>query len=92
MEENELRKQLCTVDESLLFLGLLLLSVGLSYWGVSIQREGLCRTIRGDGAGAAALPEVFPIRLWASVLVFLAALLRLDDLLKHAPRPGDCCS
>ncbi len=122
MEERALRRQLDTVDGSLLFLGLLLLSVGLSYWGVSIQREGLCRTLRGDAEGAAALPEVFPIRLWASalvvgclgfflclavgsareagdgagaesarvnlqasVLVFLAALLRLDDLLKNAP-------
>ena len=44
MEEKTLREQLCAVDGSLLFLGLLLLSVGLSYWGVSIQREGLCRT------------------------------------------------
>ena len=43
MEEKELREQLCTVDGSLLFLGLLLLSVGLSYWGVSLQREGSWR-------------------------------------------------
>lgn len=120
MEEKTLREQLCAVDGSLLFLGLLLLSVGLSYWGVSIQREELCRTLRGDGAGAEELPEVFPIRLWASalvvgclgfflclavktdreagyetaqsartnlwasVLVFLAALLRLDELLQSA--------
>ena len=111
MEEEALKRQLCTADGSLLFLGLLLLSVGLSYWGVSLQREGLCRTLRSDAEGAANLPEVFPIRLWASalvvgclgfflclaasartnlhasVLVFLAALLRLDDLLKNAPRP-----
>ena len=124
MEEEALKRQLCTVDGSLLFLGLLLLSVGLSYWGVSLQREGLCRTLRSGAEGAANLPEVFPIRLWASalvvgclgfflclavrtareagdgagaasartnlhasVLVFLAALLRLDDLLKNAPRP-----
>ena len=124
MEKEALKRQLCTVDGSLLFLGLLLLSVGLSYWGVSLQREGLCRTLRSDAEGAANLPEVFPIRLWASalvvgclgfflclavrtareagdgagaasartnlhasVLVFLAALLRLDDLLKNAPRP-----
>ena len=124
MEKEALKRQLCTVDGSLLFLGLLLLSVGLSYWGVSLQREGLCRILRSDAEGAANLPEVFPIRLWtsalvvgclgfflclavrtareagdgagaasartnlhASVLVFLAALLRLDDLLKNAPRP-----
>ena len=69
MEEEALKRQLCTVDGSLLFLGLLLLSVGLSYWGVSLQREGLCRTLRSDAEGAANLPEVFPIRLWASALV-----------------------
>ena len=122
MEEKALKRQLCTADGSLLFLSLLLLSVGLSYWGVSLQREGLCRTLRSDTEGAANLPEVFPIRLWASalvvgclgfflclavrtareagdgagaasartnlhasVLVFLAALLRLDDLLKTPP-------
>ena len=121
MEETVLREQLRTVDESLLFLLLIVLSVLLSYWGVRIQREGLCRTLQGDAEGAAALPRVFPIRLsasalvvgalgfflclalkteretarggtpaarrsactnlWASLFVFLAALLRLDDLL-----------
>ena len=69
MEEEALKRQLCTADGSLLFLGLLLLSVGLSYWGVSLQREGLCRTLRSDAEGAANLPEVFPIRRWASALV-----------------------
>ena len=69
MEEEALKRQLCTADGSLLFLGLLLLSVGLSYWGVSLQREGLCRTLRSDAEGAANLPEVFPIRLWTSALV-----------------------
>lgn len=119
MEEEELRAQLNTADQSLLFLGLLLLSVGLSYCGVSLQRAGLCKTLQGDEAGAAALPSVFPIRLWASalvvgslgfflclavrsarqatgteaasactnlwasLLVFAAALLRLGDLLKN---------
>ena len=69
MEKEALKRQLCTVDGSLLFLGLLLLSVGLSYWGVSLQREGLCRILRSDAEGAANLPEVFPIRLWTSALV-----------------------
>ena len=126
MEESEMREQLRTVDESLLFLGLLLLSIGLSYRGVALQRAGLCKTIQGDPAGAAALPPVFPIRgcasalvvgslgyflclavrscreagpgsagesartnLWASLLVFLAALLRLGELMKSAPRPEE---
>ena len=48
----------------------------------------LCLAVRtareaGDGAGAASART----NLHASVLVFLAALLRLDDLLKNAPRP-----
>ena len=57
MEETVLREQLRTVDESLLFLLLIVLSVLLSYWGVRIQREGLCRTLQGDAEGAAALPR-----------------------------------
>ena len=116
MEETVLREQLRTVDESLLFLLLIVLSVLLSYWGVRIQRE-------------AALPRVFPIRLsasalvvgalgfflclalkteretarggtpaarrsactnlWASLFVFLAALLRLDDLLGTRDASGE---
>ena len=119
MEETVLREQLRTVDESLLFLLLIVLSVLLSYWGVRIQREGLCRTLQG----------VFPIRLsasalvvgalgfflclalkteretarggtpaarrsactnlWASLFVFLAALLRLDDLLGTRDASGE---
>lgn len=129
MEETVLREQLRTVDESLLFLLLIVLSVLLSYWGVRIQREGLCRTLQGDAEGAAALHRVFPIRLsasalvvgalgfflclalkteretarggtpaarrsactnlWASLFVFLAALLRLDDLLGTRDASGE---
>ena len=59
MEETVLREQLRTVDESLLFLLLIVLSVLLSYWGVRIQREGLCRTLQGDAEGAAALPPPY---------------------------------
>ena len=128
MEETVLREQLRTVDESLLFLLLIVLSVLLSYWGVRIQREGLCRTLQGDAEGAAALPRVFPIRLsasalvvgalgfflclalkteretarggtpaarrsactnlWASLFVFIAALLRVYDLLGTRDAPG----
>lgn len=128
MEETVLREQLRTVDESLLFLLLIVLSVLLSWWGVRIQREGLSRTLQGDAEGAAALPRVFPIRLsasalvvgalgfffclavktaretggnndaagrsaqanlWASLLVLLAALLRLDDLLGTRDASGE---
>ena len=42
MEEKELREQLCTVDGSLLFLGLLLLSVGsLLFESASISNGGI---------------------------------------------------
>ena len=74
------------MDESLLFLLLIVLSVLLSYWGVRIQREGLCRTLQGDAEGAAALPRVFPIRLSASALVvgalgfFLCLALRTEPV------------
>ena len=88
MEEEALKRQLCTVDGSLLFLGLLLLSVGLSYWGVSLQREGLCRTLRSDTEGAANLPEVFPIRLWASALVVGCLGFFLCLAVRTAGRPG----
>ena len=37
MEETVLREQLRTVDESLLFLLLIVLSVLLSYWGVRLS-------------------------------------------------------
>ena len=46
MDETVLREQLRTVDESLLFLLLIVLSVLLSYWGVRIQREGQSRTLQ----------------------------------------------
>lgn len=96
MEETVLREQLRTVDESLLFLLLIVLSVLLSYWGVRIQREGLCRTLQGDAEGAAALPRVFPIRLSASALVvgalgfFLCLALKTERETARGgtPRPG----
>ncbi len=69
MEETVLREQLRTVDESLLFLLLIVLSVLLSYWGVRIQREGLCRTLQGDAEGAAAPAPGVPHPLSASALV-----------------------
>ena len=95
MEETVLREQLRTVDESLLFLLLIVLSVLLSYWGVRIQREGLCRTLQGDAEGAAALPRVFPIRLSASALVvgalgfFLCLALKTER--ERAPTCGPPC-
>ena len=98
MEETVLREQLRTVDESLLFLLLIVLSVLLSYWGVRIQREGLCRTLQGDAEGAAALPRVFPIRLSASALVvgalgfFLCLALSADRQAQAGSDPAACRS
>ena len=123
MNTKTLCRQLRQADEALLFLLFLLASVLLSYWASRIQRDGLCRVIRG--APPQSVPDVFPIRmgasalvvgslgfflclavqsareggdgaarrsactnLQASLLVFVAALLRLDDLMQNAPRPA----
>lgn len=125
MEKGRLREQLRTTDESLLFLGLLLLSIWLSYRGVELQRAELCKTIQGEPADASAQQAVFSVRwcasalvvgslgyflclavrtcreaepgaaeesartnLWTSLLVFLAALLRLGQLVKRHPASG----
>ena len=118
---EDLRLQLDTADQSLLFLRFLIFSILLSYQALSIQRQQLNDTISGDTESAARLPRVFPLRLGASalvvgslgfflclalnslrsveqedcvakqsaqtnaaasLLVFLASLLRLDDLLR----------
>lgn len=124
MDQNTLRRQLRTADQSLVFLFLLVGSVLLSCQGVRLQREGLCRQLRGESGET---PGLFPVRLgasalvvgvlgfflclavhtwqetgpesstagqrsarvnlWASLLVFLAALLRLEDLVQNAPCP-----
>lgn len=60
MEETVLREQLRTVDESLLFLLLIVLSVLLSYWGVRIQREGCAEPSRGMPRGRPPCPGCFP--------------------------------
>ena len=118
--QEELQEELKTVNQSLIFLVLIVFSVLLSLWGVLIQRRQLECTIAGNTDAVEALPPVFPIRhaagsiivgalgfflclalrtwheatqeddpaarrsactnLWASLFVFLAALLRLDDL------------
>lgn len=113
-------EQLKTIDSSLFFLLLIIVSVLISFWTVTIQRKGLCFTICGDTKAAGALPRVYPFKckssaivvgslgfflclalaalgaaesgddcvakksartnFIASLLVFLAAVLRLDDL------------
>lgn len=90
-QRKELCRQLGIADTSLEFLIVLLLSIGLSGQGVAIQREGLCRMLRGEGE---TVPDVFPIRLAASALVIVALTyffgLSLDSW--EESRGGDCLS
>lgn len=93
MEQEELCGQLETVDRSLFFLVLIVLSVLLSFWSVGIQRRQLTDAIGGNPEAAAALPPVFPIKLTAGSLV-VAALgyffsLALDSL-QTAQQQGGC--
>ncbi len=72
MEERKiLNKQLRTVNQSLFYLALIILSVLLSFWSVLIQREQLEKQLAGNPQKTAA-PDVFPIRLSASALVVCA--------------------
>lgn len=63
---EELCEQLHTLDESLAFLVLLILSICLSWKATAIQRQGLCDILRGQSEKA---PDVFPIRLVVSAIV-----------------------
>ncbi len=65
-QRDTLCRQLADVDASLYFLLLLILSVCLSWGAAAIQRQGLCRVLKGE---ARELPDVFPLRLAASALV-----------------------
>lgn len=89
MEQKQLCAQLKTVDRSLFFLVLIILSVLLSFWSVQIQRRQLADAVTGDTADAAALPPVFPIKLIAGSLVTAALgfffALALDTLDSQEP-------
>ena len=50
-QKRELCRQLGIADTSLAFLVLLILSICLSWKGTAIQRDGLCRILRGGGRG-----------------------------------------
>lgn len=67
MDRDILKEQLRTVDQSLFFLMLIILSVLLSFWSVRIQREQLEKELTGDWQEA-AVPDIFSIRLTASAL------------------------
>ena len=66
IEQNILKEQLRTVNQSLFYLMLIILSVLLSFRSVLIQREQLEGTLAGNPPKAAA--DVFPIKLTASAL------------------------
>lgn len=96
MEEQELlEEQLNTVDQSIFFLILLILSVLLSFWSVLIQRGQLVCTIEGKPEAAAAAPKIYPIKISASALVvgslgfFLCLALQAC---RSAAQDGDCVS
>ena len=61
--------QLGSLDTALGFLLILIAATLLSFAALSIQRKKLCLTLQGDEEGAAALPEVIPLRYRATVLV-----------------------
>lgn len=69
VDENQkpaLCGQLGTIDTSLFFIGVLTAATALSWKGTAVQREGLCRILRGE---ASEMPDVYPIRLTVSALV-----------------------
>lgn len=101
--KEEIRGELAQADRSLLFLGVLLGAILLSFRALLCQRQGLaagravdvsplrressvlvvlslgyffCLALRTGGADRAGR-----VNRWASLLVLLAALLRLWDLL-----------
>lgn len=67
MERKILRGQLETVNQSLFYLMLIILSVLLSFWSVLIQRGQLEKVLAGNPQKTIT-QDVFPIKLIASVL------------------------
>ena len=65
-ERNALCKQLEDVNGALGFLGLMVLSLGLSWKATALQRQALCGYLAGGEGG---VPDVFPLRLPASAIV-----------------------
>lgn len=71
IEQKILKEQLGTVNQSLFYLMLIILSVLLSFWSVLIQREQLEKTLAGNSQKVVAT-DIFPIKLIASVLTVSA--------------------
>ena len=64
-----LEEQLATADQSLGFLLVLVASVLLSFWTVTVQRRGLCLVLAGEEEQAGALPDVLPAPRAAGAMV-----------------------
>ena len=64
--EMELHSQLEKLNGALGFLGLMILSLGLSWKATALQREALCRYLRGEEGET---PDLFSLRLPASAIV-----------------------
>lgn len=70
MEKNTLKEQLETIDQSLFYLILIILSVLLSFRSALIQREQVEGALAGNLNKAA--PDLFPVKLTASALTVSA--------------------
>lgn len=68
-EREELCQQLGRAEGSLAHILVLLISIALSYRATALQRDGLCRVAMGEEE---TVPDVFPLRLGASLLVVMA--------------------
>lgn len=68
-EREELCEQLDTVDTTLNFLVVIILSVLLSFWATLRQRGAICLELQGETAAAEEAGEVYPIRAVAGALV-----------------------
>ena len=88
MEEREARD---TVDRSIVFLISIIASVLLSLWATLIQRDQLRLTLAGCEKEAAGVPNVYPIRRFASALVIgsLGFFLCLAQAALKRARAGD---
>lgn len=66
MEQEELREQLCTVEESIRFLVLIVVGVLLSFQATMIQRSAILTELRG---GEGDTSSVYPLRHMANSLI-----------------------
>ena len=66
----ELQQQLHTIDQSQFYILIIILSVCLSYYNISIQKEQLICTSKGTCPEC--LPKTFPLQITSSLLVIMA--------------------